>query len=504
MTVRINYAMGRGDKASVTGLFNAGIVLGAISGLLAALVATVLALDSTTLGYLVYPVSPDGVSEGCSLIGSAPEVADGLRPFFLLMAWQWPFSFVNRTLSGVFLGAGCLGFFGLLGALRSAAPLIIWFGGLAIDFPDRVTLLGLAYWTGPPITTAMMSLFLACSPEMREQYGLHLDTERCRRSFGWGSGDSDGGGGDGGGRGGKGQGNKGGSNGGSGDGKSIVSREFLCSSLQAMATDLCAQASVTAGVYTAARAGLSTAYQVAAMQSMMPAFGQAWTLGISLAAKVSGPQFIAHGMPQAFVAMSALLCLYTFLLGIVVAVWGILPYTNFIGFMAGESACPYAASEGCAPLYADIFEGGRSLSAAFSSFAVVVAFNCPFVICKALLQACLDFRFQALLASLALAVGVAPSLLIAQYAGGGSAAAIYLAMYAPHALMALAFGARLAYCCRALQRGEHGPWTQVRSLSAISARMEDHDGTTPPLVGCRTPVADANTSPREGVERRFL
>lgn len=99
MTVRINYAMGRGDRRAVQQLFNAGIALGLASGLVAAVVATLLALNRASLEALVYPVYPGGPSQDCPLVETAVDVAAGVRPFFLLMAWQWPFSFVNRAIS---------------------------------------------------------------------------------------------------------------------------------------------------------------------------------------------------------------------------------------------------------------------------------------------------------------------------------------------------------------------------------------------------------------------
>ena len=76
-----------------------------------------------------------------------------------------------------------------------------------------------------------------------------------------------------------------------------------------------------------------------------------------------------------------------------------------------------------------------------------------------------------MIAAISLVVALIPAVLAARFGGGGSAEALYLAMYAPHALMALAFGVRLIYNCRAMLRGEGGPWSEVKSFEAISGKL---------------------------------
>lgn len=482
--------MGRGDKVAVKGLFNAGIYLGMLAGLGAAVVASCLASSSTVLSALVYPVNPKGASAACALIGSVIKLADQLRPFFLLMAWAWPFSFVNRTLSGVFLGSGCLGAYSVLGAIRSATPLLVWFAGLGAGVKDKVTLLGFAYWCAAPIATLGMAAYLAASRGVRDQYGLHLNLHFWKTCFRRTANDPS-----------------------AVDPEPpVLTREFVYSSLQAMATDLCTQLSVTAGVYAAASTGLSTAYQVAAMQSTLPGYGFGWILGVSLAAKSLGPQFIAVGKHRLFAAMCSIVVLYSLLVGLLVGLGGALPASRFLGFHAGTTACPYASDLSCAPLYAEIFDGDRSLSASFVSFGVVVVVNCPFLILKALLQACMDFKAQARIAAISLVVALVPALVAAELGGGGSAEALYLAMYAPHALMAVAFGSRLILNCRAMLRGDAGPWTEVKSFDAISSKLSTKllppgDGTdemphrtslSPPGAGTSGGMPEYSTELTEG------
>lgn len=99
MTVRINFAMGAGDRVLTNRLFNAGILIGLVSGTLAALVATFLAIDPDTFQALVYPEAGYEAAHNlssCSLVPHASEVAYEAKPFFLLSAWQWPFVFANK------------------------------------------------------------------------------------------------------------------------------------------------------------------------------------------------------------------------------------------------------------------------------------------------------------------------------------------------------------------------------------------------------------------------
>lgn len=72
-------------------------------------------------------------------------------------------------------------------------------------------------------------------------------------------------------------------------------------------------------------------------------------------------------------------------------------------------------------------------------------------------------------------------MLAAVYVGDGDASALYLAMYAPHALMAIVFGGRLFFNVRRMLNGESGPWSQAKSINeeATPPRHEAEDAMPP-------------------------
>ena len=173
MLVRINYAMGAGQTALVNELLNAGVCMGLLCGLVASVLASTLTISLRVFTPLVAPGGEMG-DGACSLIQPAAHVAAAARGYFLLHAWQWPFVFVNKTLSGFFLGAGNFLMYGWPSVLRSAATLLIWFGGLDAGVDDKFTLLGLSAFAGPPISTAFFALGLALDRQLRAKWGLRV------------------------------------------------------------------------------------------------------------------------------------------------------------------------------------------------------------------------------------------------------------------------------------------------------------------------------------------
>ena len=176
--------MGSGDLPLIRSLFKAGVCFGLGMGALAAAVATCLTFSPTVFKAIIYPdgETTDSIIKGCSLLLSADDVAQTARAFFLLSAWQWPFVFINKVLAGVAIGGGMLWLYGWPMMVRGVVTLLVWFVGLA-PFPDmdRMTLLGAAYFLGPPLSTAFFIGSIARATEMRTKYGLTLAASRWRR-----------------------------------------------------------------------------------------------------------------------------------------------------------------------------------------------------------------------------------------------------------------------------------------------------------------------------------
>ena len=116
-------------------------------GAVAAFIATTLTFSTTTFRALVYPEGGivTSLSQGCSLLLSADDVAQTARPFFLLSAWQWPFVFVNKTLAGVAIGGGMFWLYGWPMMVRGVVTCscVRRPGHFEVD---PMTLLGLAFF----------------------------------------------------------------------------------------------------------------------------------------------------------------------------------------------------------------------------------------------------------------------------------------------------------------------------------------------------------------------
>ena len=467
MTVRINFAMGSGDLPLIRSLFKAGVCFGLGMGALAAAVATCLTFSPTVFKAIIYPdgETTDSIIKGCSLLLSADDVAQTARAFFLLSAWQWPFVFINKVLAGVAIGGGMLWLYGWPMMVRGVVTLLVWFVGLA-SFPDmdRMTLLGAAYFLGPPLSTAFFIGSIARATEMRTKYGLTLAGVAAAPTVARGAAEAGGGT--------------------ASDGGGGVDCAFFVSSFKAMVIDLCQQASISVGIYVAAAHGIQASYQVAAMQSALPAYGNAWCLGLALAIKAQGPQFIASGARKMFPLFAGFVTIFGLGIALLVGVLSVMPFGALIASTYGVSACGYASTEDCAPLYAAIFEGPGGLPASFSGvFSAAAALNCLYLLLKPLLYACMDIDFMMRASLASILVCFVSAILVGVYALGGSPAAIFLSMYAPHILLIPVFAARLLYNCRRIWRGEPGPWTAYSTSHSKAENFRaSRSGQTTPLA----------------------
>ena len=177
--------------------------------------------------------------------------------------------------------------------------------------------------------------------------------------------------------------------------------------------------------------------------------------------KITGSRMVASKEYQGFAYFTVAMLLLSLAYGLV-AMAAILPHREDIAYHYGTTACFYASSSGCAPLYEDIFRGGGghdgSLRSGFTSLAVVVVLQCVFLMVKAGLYCCLDFDFMAATAAASFVLVFTPAILIAKFAFHSDPGAIFIAMYAPHMLIIPVFAARLLRNTRAMTRGVGGPW----------------------------------------------
>jgi hypothetical protein len=357
--------------------------------------------------------------------------------------------------------------YGWPSVIRSGSTLLVWFGGLEAGVEDTFTLLGLSNFVGPPLSTLFFVVAIMADKKLRNRYGLRFlccsgeswffskgsDEDRSSlRTDERSDGVRD------------------------GAGEQLQGGELLSGSLKAMVIDLCQQASLTIGIYVAAARGLSTSYQVAAMQSAMPEFGQAWTVGLALAIKLSGPQMIGGGEQRLFVQFVVGVLAFSLACSLTTGVAAVVPFGDFLAAEYGETACGYASRVSCLPLYRSIFEGPQALATTFAtSFSAAVTLNCMYLMLKAVLYSCMDFDFMAVASVISLVVVFVPAILIAVRALDASAVSVFLAMYAPHVLLIPIFAQRIVRNCGRLHRGEPGPWAPFcRSPNQAQATSTAH------------------------------
>jgi len=242
-----------------------------------------------------------------------------------------------------------------------------------------------------------------------------------------------------------------------------------------MLVDLSTQLSITIGVYVAAFMGTAQLYQISAMQAAMPGFATAYAFGVGYVLKLRGAQILGAGDYDGFrqlCLMASFVALGLVAVPVVVTFRG--PDSYGLAFNFGQNACVFAASRQCVPIYEGVFGSDASvgtLQHSFSAFALAAASKCFYLMSRAALYSCLDFRFMAH-ASVAVFLAVfVPAIFVARFSFN-SVVAVFLAMYMPTLVLAIVFAARLVYNLKMMSRGEKGPWSEA----VRSADMADEEG----------------------------
>lgn len=459
MTVRINFAIASKQYEELNILMNWGVAGGLVTGIIAALIASSLAgINKNIFVKLINPGLENDLIQypDCGLLPSIDEMTSVTEPYWYLRSWTWPLIFIGLVLNGFFLGSGNWALYGWPSALGGAALFWVWLANYD-SVENRLELLGLAYFAYSVASFAFVAVYLLLDRPLRRQYGLHFlccpkssklkkmdDREQPLLAFEEES------------RSDRQQSIKNAKN---------MGWELIIEGLKAMSVDVTLQLSITIGIYVAAYHGVSCAYQLSALQSALPAFGVAWTIGFSLILKIIGAQLIAsrkYEMFQMFTFFFLFLCTCFGLSSII-----IFSYGDEVAYGYGETACSYATSTGCVEIYDGVFNGHGGLKSAFLDvFWVVNVLQAMFTILKASLYSCLDFTFMAKASLAALLVVFIPAILIADLVFPSNIAAIFIAMYAPHFALILVFAWRLRQNTKVMLAGGHGPWEKHSAAPA--------------------------------------
>jgi len=226
-----------------------------------------------------------------------------------------------------------------------------------------------------------------------------------------------------------------------------------------MVVDLSIQLSLTITIYVAATQHFEFAYKLSAVQAAYWTHGPQYLIGMMLFVKMVGAQLIASKEYYTFLRMFAVTGLVTlglFISGILAAVSARFP----TAYSFGQNACIFATTPECLPIYESIFQGTDSLPTVFGAFGAIVGTQLLFILLRAGLAMCYDFKFMAISSVVTFIFVYIPMIsTVSTVSNPYTTTLYYIAMYSPHFALIIVFGTRLIMNFMKLYRDEPGPWT---------------------------------------------
>jgi len=181
--VRVNYALGSGNKKLTDMLVHFGYVGALASGVLAAVVGTILGAIPPVLQALTIPGASNDANlyPGCDIISDSTE---GILPYWMIELWAMPGTQLGLVLSGFMLGAFELPTVGWLGGISVAMIPIIWFTQSASS-PNMVFILGIAEFAAAWCLPVLATLYIIgpLGKDLREHTGVCLEAGKMWNSF---------------------------------------------------------------------------------------------------------------------------------------------------------------------------------------------------------------------------------------------------------------------------------------------------------------------------------
>ena len=481
--VRVNYALGRGDKELTNQLVHAGIVGSLGTGLIAALIATIIGLIPPALEAVTNPGIENDMElfPGCDLIVNN----DNVLPYWMMEVFAIPGTQLGKVMSGFMLGAMELATYGWLGAVSLAMIPLLWFCLVDIvSNKERLLLLSSAEFTAAWMMPSLAILYII-SPlgaDLRDNTGVNLRFGKLvnsmrallnyDRNHGTGTPSQ-----------------KAGAEEHNSDENRHVdfavqeissepkpdsTKTLLIEGLKIMVMDVVIQCCISISIYLALSNSASVAYQLTALQSALPTYGIAYAFGMGIMFKVVGPQLIAAKHFQMFAALARVTCVCSFLL-IPLICGAVIPFTSELAFDYGANACAYAKDEECLPFFINIFgpnaQGGEfTLSNTFDVFAAGASVDAIFFILRSMLLSLVDLDFM--LKSTAVAViFYIPAIVVATKVEpfAGEAAPLFIAMYVPQVILIVLFAVRLHILIQRMLQGKPGTWSSSRNLNVSNS-----------------------------------
>jgi len=472
VNVKINYALNSGDFEAANSLVHLGIAGSMLSGLFASGLASILGAIPSTLLALTNPGLDTDIDlyKGCDIVAEGLNVHDITFTYWMIQVWKFVGAQVNMVLAGFMFGAFEFDTAGWLMAVGICAIPLIWFKGLSTSI-DPLILLAWAEFSQPYVTLILSVIYLITplGSTIREHTGVSLSISKLCQSFRalfrlGHSRDSE--------------------EGRSRDSEELhtptnpeniegdidddetsasdpsvatLAKEGMC----IMAVDLTVQLSKSLAIYLALATDAATAYQLTALDSYLPSYGIAWTLGMASAFKPFGTAFLSIKEYGYFFKLVRLYLICAFLV-IPLILGTTLPkkFEHGLALSSGQNACEYAHSSECVQFFTNVYganaEGGDfTLFSTFSWFAFGAAVESLFIVVRAMIITLLDFEFMlqsSVVALILYIIAIVVACMVQPFAK--QAVSFWIAIYIPQLVLVLLFLGRLHTLHRRMVKGE--------------------------------------------------
>jgi hypothetical protein len=453
VNVKINYALNSGDFEAVNSLVHLEIAGSLLTGVFASGLASVLGAIPSVLLALTNPGIDTNVElyKGCDIVAAGLNVHDITFTYWVIQVWKFVGTQVNMVLAGFMFGAFEFATAGWLMAVGIGAIPLIWFTGLSTSI-DPLILLAWAEFSQPYATLILSVLYLITplGSTIRDHTGVSLSIYKLCQSFrdlfrlGRSRDDEElclladpeciEGGID--------------ETSASDTSAATLAKEGMC----IMAVDLAVQLSKSLAIYLALATDAATAYQLTALDSYLPSYGIAWTLGMASAFKVFGTAFLSIKEYGYFFKLVRLYLICAFLV-IPLILGTTLPkkFEQGLALSSGQNACEYAHSSQCVQFFTNVY-GANAEGGDFTQGAAIESL---FIVVRAMIITLLDFRYMlqsTVVAMIFYSVAIVVACLVQPFAK--QADSFWIAMYIPQLVLVLLFLGRLHTLSRRMVKGD--------------------------------------------------
>ncbi|KAL7528201.1 hypothetical protein ACHAWF_002479 [Thalassiosira exigua] len=499
VNIKIQYALNAGDRAAVNSLLHLGIAGSLITGVFASGLASILGAIPSVLMALTNPglATDMELYPGCDIVAAEQDTYELKSTYWFIESWKFVGTQVAMVLVGFLYGAVEFATVGWIMAAGFGVIPLVWFTSVSRPIQPLI-LLAWAEFASPYVMLILAIFYLATplGSTIRENTGVKLSITKLCQSFGSLF-------------------RLGGARGEEEPSDSLhtslleeaglegneeetadeapdastarglhtsLSREadlegnkedtsdeshdssvadLLKDGFKIMILDLAVQLSKSLANYLALSTDAATAYQLTALDSYLPSYGIAWTMGMAITFKVFGSFFLSikefgYFFKLVVVYIICAFCLIPLLLGTT------LPpkFNEALALTSGQNACEYAYSLQCVPFFTNVFganvQGGQfTIFNTYSVFAFGVAAESIFLVVRAIIITMLDFDYivkSTGVAMLFYIAAIAIACVVKPFAK--QAISFWIAMYVPHTILVLLFLGRLHCHYKRMAKGE--------------------------------------------------